>query len=74
MGTWIPVSDKKKLPQRDVRFKVWLTVDGPGGPQTVQGLWRFDEFRAANGKPLKRLVTAWMEYKMPAPYMGGDKE
>ena len=75
MGTWIPVADKDKLPQKDVRFKVWLTVDGPGGPpETIQALWVFDEFRAGNGKPLKRPVTAWMEYKKPVPYMGGDKE
>ena len=73
MQKWIPVTDR--LPQKDVRFKVWLTVDGPGGPpETVQALWVFDEFRAGNGKPLRRPVTAWMEYKTPVPYgiaMGG---
>ena len=66
MQEWILVTDK--LPQKDVRFKVWLTVDDPEGPTTIQGIWRFDEFRAANGKTLRYPVLAWMEYRMPVPY------
>ena len=70
---WIPV--EKELPQTYIFDRLWLSIQYPNGySRTIEG--RYDmynkKFLYVNQKPIKDKVTAWMEYRTPASYLGEE--
>lgn len=69
---WIPVG--KIWPKANDRQKVWITEKCPAGVHAIKGIWCHNQFKNANGMPMKFEAIAWKPYIPPEPYKEVSKE
>ena len=63
---WIPVGEI--WPKANDYQKVWITEKCPAGVHTIKGIWCHNQFKNANGMPMKFEAIAWKPYISPEPY------
>ena len=65
-NSWIPVGEI--WPKANAYQKVWITEKCPVGIHTIKGIWCHNQFKNANGMPMKFEAIAWKPYIPPEPY------
>lgn len=63
---WIPVAEQ--WPKANEYRKLWITEKCPAGIHTIKGIWCHNQFKNANGMPMKFEAIAWKPYVSPEPY------
>lgn len=69
---WIPVGEQ--WPAGNQYQKVWITEKCPAGIHTIKGVWCHNQFKNANGMPMKYEAIAWKPYISPEPYKEVSEE
>lgn len=69
---WIPVAEQ--WPKANEYRKLWITEKCPAGIHTIKGIWCHNQFKNANGMPMKFEAIAWKPYIPPEPYKEVSEE